>query len=95
MQMYWIQTHCIDVCKSFAGDVDLEDLGINSFWKKNEPADPNKFPSYNPTVVCTFPDFLKTKFLARGCAVPNCNNRNGKVPRESVLNFTYKADVNG
>ncbi|EMS67563.1 putative aldehyde oxidase 3 [Triticum urartu] len=24
----------IDACKSFAADVDLEDLGLNSFWKK-------------------------------------------------------------
>lgn len=84
-----------DVCKSFAGDVDLEDLGINSFWKKGEPADPNKLPGYNPTTICTFPDFLKTEFLASGPAIPNCNSQNGEVPRESTLKFSYKEDVKG
>lgn len=84
-----------DACKSFAGDVDLEDLGLNSFWKNNEAANPNKLPSYNPTAVCTFPDFLKREFLARGCTVPNCNSQNGVVLREPTLDFAYKEDING
>ncbi|XP_028806105.1 indole-3-acetaldehyde oxidase-like [Neltuma alba] len=28
-----------DACKSFGSDVDLEDLGLNSFWKKGESDD--------------------------------------------------------
>ncbi|KAL6564919.1 aryl-alcohol oxidase 3 [Orobanche minor] len=39
-----------DACKSFAADVDLEDLGINSFWKKGDSKEVkiSKLPSYNP-----------------------------------------------
>ncbi|GER54701.1 aldehyde oxidase [Striga asiatica] len=41
----------VDACKSFALNVDLEDLGINSFWRKGEEkrACENNLPSYNPT----------------------------------------------
>ncbi|AQK62428.1 aldehyde oxidase2 [Zea mays] len=52
----------VDACKSFAADVDLEDLGLNCFWKKgDEPADVSKLPGYNSGDVCTFPDFLKSE----------------------------------
>ncbi|KAM6576710.1 hypothetical protein CsatB_028547 [Cannabis sativa] len=51
-----------DVCKSFAANVDIEDLGLNSFWKKE---DSNKvkvssLPFYDrKNEICTFPEFLK------------------------------------
>lgn len=51
-----------DACKSFASDVDMEDLGINSFWKKGESdeAKMSKLPFYNPKDdICTYPEFLK------------------------------------
>ncbi|CAN6297512.1 unnamed protein product [Urochloa humidicola] len=52
----------VDTCKSFAADVDLEDLGLNCFWRKGkEPADVSKLPSYNSAAVCTFPEFLKSE----------------------------------
>ncbi|TVU44661.1 hypothetical protein EJB05_04108, partial [Eragrostis curvula] len=52
----------VDACKSFAADVDLEDLGLNCFWKKGaEPAEVSKLPGYNTGAVCTFPDFLKSE----------------------------------
>ncbi|XP_062214373.1 indole-3-acetaldehyde oxidase-like [Phragmites australis] len=52
----------VDACKSFAADVDLEDLGLNCFWKKgDEPADASKLPGYNTGAVCTFPEFLKSE----------------------------------
>ncbi|CAL4944785.1 unnamed protein product [Urochloa decumbens] len=52
----------VDTCKSFSADVDLEDLGLNCFWKKgNEPADVSKLPGYNSGAVCTFPEFLKSE----------------------------------
>ncbi|CAN6465035.1 unnamed protein product [Victoria cruziana] len=51
----------IDACKSFAQDVDMEDLGLNSFWKKGEVADVKKLPLYIPNKVCTFPDFLRNE----------------------------------
>ncbi|RZC78957.1 hypothetical protein C5167_003225 [Papaver somniferum] len=53
-----------DACKSFAVDVDMEDLGLNSFWKKgdSESEKIGNLPSYNPSnEICTFPEFLKTE----------------------------------
>ncbi|OQU90857.1 hypothetical protein SORBI_3001G062500 [Sorghum bicolor] len=52
----------VDACKSFASDVDLEDLGLNCFWKKgDEPAEVSKLPGYNSGAICTFPEFLKSE----------------------------------
>ncbi|KAL6893925.1 hypothetical protein ACP4OV_008023 [Aristida adscensionis] len=52
----------IDTCKSFAADVDLEDLGLNCFWKKgDEHADVRKLPDYSSDTICTFPEFLKAE----------------------------------
>lgn len=53
-----------DVCKSFASDVDIEDLGMNSFWKKTDSSEEkaNKLPYYDPNdQICTFPKFLKNE----------------------------------
>ncbi|KAL5763621.1 hypothetical protein ACOSP7_015973 [Xanthoceras sorbifolium] len=51
-----------DACKSFAADVDMEDLGFNSFWRKGESKEVkvSRLPLYkhNPE-ICTFPEFLK------------------------------------
>ncbi|KAG9154104.1 hypothetical protein Leryth_000583 [Lithospermum erythrorhizon] len=56
-----------DACKSFAADVDMEDLGINCFWKKGEPVDVKltRLPPYNPSdQMCMHPDFFnKTRIL--------------------------------
>ncbi|VAI37771.1 unnamed protein product [Triticum turgidum subsp. durum] len=55
----------VDACKSFAADVDLEDLGLNSFWKKGtDRADVGKLPEYTSGAVCTFPEFLKSEIKA-------------------------------
>jgi len=62
----------VDACKSFAADVDLEDLGLNCFWKKgSEPAEVSKLPGYNSGAVCTFPEFLKSEINA---SVEQANN---------------------
>ncbi|KQK12821.1 hypothetical protein BRADI_1g06177v3 [Brachypodium distachyon] len=50
----------VDACRSFAADVDLEDLGLNTFWKKS-CADIAKLPEYSAGSVCTFPEFLKSE----------------------------------
>lgn len=53
-----------DTCKSFAADVDMEDLGINSFWKKGDSAEDkiSKLPFYDPNdEICTYPEFLKNE----------------------------------
>ncbi|CAL5076012.1 unnamed protein product [Urochloa decumbens] len=53
----------VDACKSFASDVDLEDLGLNIFWKRGDKnPDVSELPSYTlGGGVCTFPDFLKSE----------------------------------
>ncbi|WZZ45091.1 hypothetical protein YC2023_041350 [Brassica napus] len=43
----------VDACKSFAADVDIEDLGFNSFCKNSLP------PFDSEKRVCSFPEFLK------------------------------------
>ncbi|XP_058105792.1 indole-3-acetaldehyde oxidase-like isoform X2 [Magnolia sinica] len=55
-----------DACKSFAADVDMEDLGLNSFWRKGENADAkvNRLPFYSREGICTFPEFLKNEIKA-------------------------------
>ena len=51
-----------DVCKSFGADVDLEDLGLNSFWRKGESENimRSKLPKYDHHhTESKFPEFLK------------------------------------
>ncbi|KAL9316112.1 hypothetical protein ACSQ67_017113 [Phaseolus vulgaris] len=51
-----------DVCKSFAADVDMEDLGFNSFWRKGENKDLkiSRLPRYDRNQLNSrFPTFLK------------------------------------
>ena len=53
-----------DACKSFAADVDMEDLGLNSFWRKGDSKDMklSSLPLYKRNGdVCTFPQFLKSE----------------------------------
>ena len=51
-----------DVCKSFAADVDMEDLGFNSFWRKGDNKDSklSRLPQYDHNQTNSrFPLFLK------------------------------------
>ncbi|KAL2316963.1 hypothetical protein Fmac_030839 [Flemingia macrophylla] len=51
-----------DVCKSFAVDVDMEDLGLNSFWRKGDSKDfkLSRLPQYDRNqTISRFPLFLK------------------------------------
>ncbi|KAJ1432167.1 Molybdopterin dehydrogenase, FAD-binding [Sesbania bispinosa] len=51
-----------DACKSFAADVDMEDLGFNSFWRKGDSKDLklSRLPQYDHHHKnITFPMFLK------------------------------------
>ncbi|KAF0907925.1 hypothetical protein E2562_022313 [Oryza meyeriana var. granulata] len=52
-----------DACKSFAADVDLEDLGLNCFWKKGD-ANVSKLPPYKEGSIAKFPEFLKDEIRA-------------------------------
>ncbi|XP_017982888.1 PREDICTED: indole-3-acetaldehyde oxidase [Theobroma cacao] len=59
-----------DACKSFAADVDMEDLGFNSFWKKGESDEVklSRLSSYNPNNASSkFPEFLKREIKAGAC----------------------------
>ncbi|TKW30573.1 hypothetical protein SEVIR_2G047000v4 [Setaria viridis] len=62
-----------DACKSFAADVDLEDLGLNSFWRKGG-AHASKLPRYEEGSIGVFPEFLKAEIRAsagiEGCTPP-------------------------
>ncbi|XP_078436113.1 aldehyde oxidase 1 [Wolffia australiana] len=53
----------VDACRSFAVDFDLEDLGVNAFWRRGAAA-ADLLPRYAAAAVCTFPDFLKTEAAA-------------------------------
>ncbi|CAI9781360.1 unnamed protein product [Fraxinus pennsylvanica] len=66
-----------DACKSFAADVDIEDLGINSFWRNGDTKEVkvSRLPSYNPKDhICTYPQFLKDEHCpemhmnSKGCS---------------------------
>ncbi|GMG98377.1 hypothetical protein Nepgr_000217 [Nepenthes gracilis] len=51
-----------DACKSFAANVDIEDLGLNFFWKNEDSKEVKltRLPSYDPNhQFHTFPEFLK------------------------------------
>ncbi|VFR02987.1 unnamed protein product [Cuscuta campestris] len=54
-----------DACKSFAADIDIEDLGFNSFWKQEDSREVKikKLPFYDPSNsnICTYPEFLKSE----------------------------------
>jgi abscisic-aldehyde oxidase len=52
-----------DACKSFAADVDLEDLGLNSFWRKGD-AHASKLPRFHKGSIGVFPEFLKAEIRA-------------------------------
>lgn len=47
----------VDACKSFSADVDIEDLGFNTFCKKGLPC----YDHTSSSLVCTFPEFLKNE----------------------------------
>lgn len=62
----------LDVCKSFAADVDLEDLGLNSFWMKGEKGPlVSRLPYHSPNGVCTFPEYLKCEVKSSLSALNN------------------------
>ncbi|KAK4369582.1 hypothetical protein RND71_013374 [Anisodus tanguticus] len=53
-----------DACKTFAADIDIEDLGFNSFWKKGDSKEikVSKLPPYDQTKnFRTYPEFLKSE----------------------------------
>jgi len=53
------------VCKSFASDVDLEDLGLNTCWTDKAQAKPESLPAYDPNTDPTYPQFLIDEIESR------------------------------
>ncbi|XP_010520495.1 PREDICTED: indole-3-acetaldehyde oxidase [Tarenaya hassleriana] len=64
----------VDACKSFASDVDIEDLGFNSFWRKgnvNKEEMLRRLPRYDRNNdICTFPKFLKDEIKSEMVSDP-------------------------
>ncbi|XP_060170005.1 aldehyde oxidase 4-like isoform X1 [Lycium barbarum] len=57
-----------DACRSFASDVDIEDLGLNIFWKNGDSTETKagKLPPYDPSKdLVTYPEFLKSESITR------------------------------
>ncbi|KAG6530876.1 hypothetical protein ZIOFF_004638 [Zingiber officinale] len=63
-----------DVCKSFAADVDLEDLGLNTFWNNPDYANVDRLPPHNQGQICTFPEFLKSDITSSIGALESCQD---------------------
>ncbi|CAM6091193.1 unnamed protein product [Calypogeia fissa] len=70
----------MDTCKSFSGEVDVEDLGLNSFWASKEKADATLLPHYNPEKDPKFPTFL----------IEELESRNKKNSPPNPLNFEHE-----
>ncbi|KAJ1288886.1 hypothetical protein BS78_02G122500 [Paspalum vaginatum] len=77
----------LDACKSFASDVDLEDLGLNIFWRRGDKKpDVSQLPSYTfGGGICTFPDFLKDEI--KSLRQQHVDNANITVSKGSGLKF--------
>ncbi|XP_076904841.1 abscisic-aldehyde oxidase-like [Bidens hawaiensis] len=80
-----------DVCKSFAADVDIEDLGLNSFWKKD--AKLNKLPFYDSKHTVTYPEFLKNEYKPTAVLNNHQNNKCWYTP-VSIEELTSLLEVN-
>uniref|UniRef100_A0A0D9VZZ9 aldehyde oxidase n=1 Tax=Leersia perrieri TaxID=77586 RepID=A0A0D9VZZ9_9ORYZ len=83
----------VDACKSFAADVDLEDLGLNAFWKKKGDADVSKMPAYSGDAgaVPAFPEFLKSEIRS---SVGGAVTGDGWFHPKSVEEFNRLFDSN-
>ncbi|KAG2632959.1 putative aldehyde oxidase-like protein isoform X3 [Panicum virgatum] len=84
----------VDACKSFASDVDLEDLGLNIFWKKGDKKpDVGKLPSYTfGGGICTFPDFLKSEIKTLQHHV-NSTTSKGSQYHPTLQNYTLCSGI--
>ncbi|KAK1434885.1 hypothetical protein QVD17_00639 [Tagetes erecta] len=83
-----------DVCKSFAADVDMEDLGLNSFWKKGAKLD--KLPFYDSKQITTYPEFLKNEYKTTGVLSHQNNSWYSPLSIEELMSLVeYSSTDNG
>ncbi|KAK9123011.1 hypothetical protein Sjap_012613 [Stephania japonica] len=85
-----------DACKSFAADVDVEDLGLNSWWRKEgkDGVMADGLPSYTKCND-TFPEFLKRELKSK--SLLNCRDCNWYTPSsidelQSILKSMEEGD---
>ncbi|KAG2641363.1 hypothetical protein PVAP13_2KG177800, partial [Panicum virgatum] len=86
----------VDACKSFASDVDLEDLGLNVFWKKGDKKpDVGKLQSYTfGGGICTFPDFLKSEIKTlQHVDDVNITTSKGSLYHPTLQNYTLCSGI--
>uniref|UniRef100_A0A1J3IME2 indole-3-acetaldehyde oxidase n=1 Tax=Noccaea caerulescens TaxID=107243 RepID=A0A1J3IME2_NOCCA len=89
----------VDACKSFASDVDIEDLGFNSFWRKGDSKEVmlKSLPPYSPKdhLVTTFPEFLKKKKKVDDTGLDHSRFRWSTPFSVTELHSTLKAGNSG
>ncbi|KAK6235323.1 hypothetical protein SCA6_010660 [Theobroma cacao] len=86
-----------DACKSFAADVDMEDLGFNSFWKKGESDEVklSRLPSYNHANASSkFPEFLKKEIKASATLVSEGYRWYSPVSLEQIQSLLQMSEDN-
>lgn len=75
----------LDTCKSFASDVDLEDLGLNTCWTNKADAKEENLPLYDPQTDPQFPQFLTDELQS----AHTHSNGNTNPIRESKPSLHY------
>ncbi|XVF05029.1 hypothetical protein REPUB_Repub05bG0136100 [Reevesia pubescens] len=86
-----------DACKSFAADVDMEDLGFNSFWKKGESDEVKlkRLPSYDRSNASSkFPEFLKKEIKAGANLASNGYHWYSPASLEQLSSLLQKYEAN-
>ncbi|XVE79119.1 hypothetical protein DITRI_Ditri14bG0032500 [Diplodiscus trichospermus] len=86
-----------DACKSFAADVDMEDLGFNSFWKKGESDEVKlrRLPKYNHNNASSkFPEFLKKEIKAGANLVSEGHHWCSPASLEQLQSLLQKNEAN-
>ncbi|EFJ26415.1 hypothetical protein SELMODRAFT_97494 [Selaginella moellendorffii] len=77
----------VDVCKSFGSSVDVEDLGLNIFWKDRKDGRMELLPCYDPGDDPKFPEFLKQEIIQRQSAnvVQDSNGTSAMIEHEKWI----------
>lgn len=85
-----------DACKSFAADVDLEDLGINSFWRKGDKNEvkSSRLPPYNQKDhACSYTENLGDEYRSTRLLNSDKNSWYSPVSVEELQNMLHSDTV--
>ncbi|MCO5559168.1 hypothetical protein L7F22_012762 [Adiantum nelumboides] len=80
----------VDACKSFAGDVDVEDLGINSFWASTQEANIELLPPLSESTEAAFPVFLMKELDLRQSTANTDQHMNGYTAPQLAVDLNVK-----